>query len=105
MIEQVKVLSSAKRVNFKKPELFGKSFMEIKNNTESSIDPCGTPHSISRRSEILSLKDTYFGLLDKYHTLKLNFEEGPYGLHSQMVKEKANLKSVKLWYEVFIHST
>ena len=64
--EQVKVLSSKNRVILKNLELFGKSFMKIKNKKGPHIKPCETPPSIKRRSEILSLKDTYFSLLDKH---------------------------------------
>ena len=86
--EQVKVLSSAKRVNLKNLELFGKSFMKIINNV-------GTPQSSKRRSEFLSLMDTYCSLLDKYdlnqlkaipRTLyEINFLGGFNFLHNQIL--------------------
>ena len=69
--EQVKVTSSAKRVNLKNRELYGKSLMKFKNNNGPDIQPCGTSQSIKRRSEMSSLMDTYCSLLDKYNQNQL----------------------------------
>ena len=80
--EQVNVLSSAKRVNLKNLELFGKSFMKIKNNNGAIIEPCWTPQSIKRRSEMLSLMDKHCSLLDKYDQKKLKaIPRAPYDIN------------------------
>ena len=42
----VMLLSSTKRVNLKKAEQFGNSFIEMRNNKEARIESCGTPQSI-----------------------------------------------------------
>ena len=80
--EQVKVLSSAKRLNWNWLELLEKSFMRIKTNKGTGINPCRTPQSINRRSEIWSLMDTYCFLLDKYDRNQLEaIPETPYEIN------------------------
>ena len=56
-------MSSAKRTKFNNDELLGRSLTYIKNNKGPSMDPCGTPHLISKRVELYGLIETNCFLL------------------------------------------
>ena len=55
---EVKVLSSAKRVNLTKFEHVDKSLMNIRNRRGPSMGPHGTPDVIEQRWEMCPFKDT-----------------------------------------------
>ena len=93
--EQVKVLSSAKTVNLKKLELFGKSFIKIKTLKSLVSIPVGH-HSRSigahefwhwwKHTVVLWKNMTEINSKQYHkHHMKIIFEGGFYGLYNQML--------------------
>ena len=62
---QVEVRSSAKRVNLKKIEHFGKSLMNMRKSRGPSIEPRGTPDLIVESCELWPFNDINCFLSDK----------------------------------------
>ena len=59
-------MSSAKRKKVSFFEMFGRSFMYIRNKREPNTDPCGTPHVTVLRLDVTPFACTYCFLLERY---------------------------------------
>ena len=62
--KKIKVVSSANKIGLKIEDILGRSFIYNTNKIGPNTDPCGTPHLIFFKLDLISLLNTYFILLD-----------------------------------------
>ena len=63
--EKIMVVSSANKIGLKIEDILGRSFIYNKHKIGLNTDPCGTPHLIFVKLDLISLLNTYYIILDK----------------------------------------